>query len=85
MASDDAVDLSLGILNHMATRQKRLEEFKGEGEPPVEQAVELLCEDHCGTYVLPFACHRVAGAWRTVGSDTQIEAQVVGWRERNGR
>ncbi len=64
----------------MATRQQRLDEFGGRGEPPAGAAVELLCEDHVGTYVIPFACHWTEGAWRGVKSGERIEAAVVGWR-----
>jgi hypothetical protein len=35
----------------MATRQQRLDDFDGDGEPPVGEPIELLCEDHCGTSV----------------------------------
>jgi hypothetical protein len=39
----------------MATRQDRLDEFR-QDTPPLRRPVELLCEDHCGTYALPFPC-----------------------------
>jgi len=68
----------------MATRQQRLDEFDGDGEPPVGEPIELLCEDHCGTYVVPFPCHRVNGAWRSMESDAEIDARVIGWRRING-
>jgi hypothetical protein len=65
----------------MATRQERLDAFVGEGEPSPEQPVELLCEDHVGTYVLPFLCRRVGGDWINAGTGGRIAATVVGWRE----
>jgi len=40
----------------MATRERRLSEFNT-GQPS-DHAVELLCEDHNGTYVLPYLCER---------------------------
>jgi hypothetical protein len=40
----------------MATRQQRLDAFVHEGDPPADQPLELLCEDHVGTYVIPFPC-----------------------------
>ena len=43
----------------MATRERRLAEFDGAGEPPPGMAVQVLCEDQSGTYQLPFACHEV--------------------------
>ena len=45
----------------MATRERRLAEFDGSGEPPPDQPVQVLCEDHSGTYQLPFACRFVDG------------------------
>jgi hypothetical protein len=42
----------------------------------------LLCEDHNGTYVIPFPCCWVDGAWRSIRSNRQIEANVIGWRRR---
>jgi len=48
----------------MATRERRLAEFNGEGEPPPDQPVQVLCEDHSGTYQLPFPCRFIDGAWR---------------------
>ncbi len=39
----------------MATRQHRLNEFN-EGPPPPDRPLHVLCEDHNGTYVLPYLC-----------------------------
>jgi hypothetical protein len=38
----------------MVTRQQRIDEFGSDGEPPAGELMELLCEDHNGTYALPF-------------------------------
>jgi hypothetical protein len=65
----------------MATRTARLAEFNGEGEPPAGVPVELLCEDHCGTYALRFACQWVDGAWYGCDSGERILSRVVGWRQ----
>ena len=48
----------------MATRERRLAEFNGEGQPPPDLPVQVLCEDHSGTYQLPFACRFIDGQWR---------------------
>lgn len=64
----------------MATRERRLAEFDGNGDPPADQAVQVLCEDHSGTYQLPFACRFVDGEWRNDESGGALEATVVGWR-----
>jgi hypothetical protein len=34
----------------MATRQQRIDAFIHEGEPPADQLLEVLCEDHVGTH-----------------------------------
>ena len=42
--------------------------------------MQLLCEDHCGTYVAPFVCERRDGAWYKIGASKPVEAaKVVGW------
>jgi hypothetical protein len=68
----------------MATREKRLAQFNGEGEPPPDLPVQVLCEDQSGTYELPFACRFSDGAWRNHESGGTLEANVVGWRLRRG-
>lgn len=68
----------------MATRQQRLEAFITEGGPAPDQPFELLCEDHIGTYVLPYDCHWTRDAWRNIETGEQIEAEVIGWRARGG-
>jgi hypothetical protein len=64
----------------MATRQHRMDAFTHEGEPPAEVPLELLCEDHVGTYVVPFPCQWSSGDWKNVKTGARIEATVVGWR-----
>jgi hypothetical protein len=64
----------------MATRERRLAEFDGHGEPPLDQSVEVLCEDHSGTYKLPFACRWIDGEWHNSQSGSTVEATVIGWR-----
>lgn len=64
----------------MATRQQRIDAFTHEGVPPADQSFELLCEDHVGTYVIPFLCRWSGGGWQGVNSSDRIEATVVGWR-----
>jgi len=64
----------------MATRQQRLDAFSSEDERPPGQLYELLCEDHVGTYVLPFLCRWTGDTWRGAEQDQPIDASVVGWR-----
>jgi hypothetical protein len=65
----------------MATRDYRLGEFE-QGGPPSGEPLELLCEDHVGTYALPYACQWTDGAWRNSNTGATISARVVGWRYR---
>lgn len=64
----------------MATRERRLAEFDGAGAPPAGMPVQVLCEDHSGTYQLPFPCHYLEGKWHNHESGGMVEATVVGWR-----
>jgi hypothetical protein len=66
----------------MATRQQRIDAFVHEGDPPADQPLELLCEDHVGTYVIPFLCRLSGGVWQSVDTGNRIEATVIGWRAR---
>jgi hypothetical protein len=66
----------------MATREHRLSEFSHEA-PPLNTPLELLCEDHAGTYVLPYACVWSGTAWQNAATITAIEARVLGWRPRH--
>jgi hypothetical protein len=63
----------------MATRHHRLSEFD-QGAPPPGRQLELLCEDHSGTYLLPYLCHWSDGAWRNSVVGKVIEGNVIGWR-----
>jgi len=57
-------------------------EFTKDTEPPGDAWVQVLCEDHRGTYVLPFASRYADGSWRNPITGKLIEAQVLGWRQR---
>jgi hypothetical protein len=80
MLSQRYADL-LGTDNQdrMVTRQARIDAFH-EGVPPTDQSLQLLCEDHVGTYVIPFPCRWRGGAWQSAETGKPIEATVVGWR-----
>jgi hypothetical protein len=67
----------------MVTRQARIDAFH-EGVPPTDQSLELLCEGHVGTYVIPFPCRWRSGAWQSAETGKSIEATVAGWRVRWG-
>jgi hypothetical protein len=67
--------------SQMATRQERIDAFDHEGSPPQDQPLEILCEDHVGTYVIPFLCQWRDGVWQSLAANRRIEAKVVGWRQ----
>jgi len=67
----------------VTTRQQRISEFQQHSAP--SGPVELLCEDHCGTFVLPFACRWAEGKWINVETGANIEADVIGWRGREAK
>jgi hypothetical protein len=64
----------------MATREHLLAQFS-QGVPKENRALQILCEDQSGTYIIPYPCEWSDGAWRKVGSAKPIEATVIGWRE----
>jgi hypothetical protein len=64
----------------MAARQERIDAFSHGGSPPADEPLELLCEDHIGTYVIPFLCRWRNGTWQSFDTHKRIEATVLGWR-----
>jgi hypothetical protein len=68
----------------MVTRQARLADFSNAIDRASGEPVEILCEDHNGTYLLPFLCHWTAGEWRSSTTGEAIEARVIGWRTPKG-
>jgi hypothetical protein len=68
----------------MVTRDQRLAEFNTQGTPQPAEAVQVLCEDKSGTYLLPFACVHADGQWRNARTGHIVEAQVIGWRQPRG-
>jgi hypothetical protein len=63
----------------MVTRQYRLNEF-GQGMPPSNRPLQVLCEDQSGTYLLPYLCYWSDGVWRNSAIGGIIEANIIGWR-----
>ena len=66
----------------LVTRQERIDDFIHEGSPPNDQPLQILCEDHVGTYVIPTPCRWRDGIWEHAKT-RRIEAAVVGWRALN--
>ena len=65
----------------MVTRAYRLSDFTTECHPAPDSLVEVLCEDHVGTYLLPFVCRSTGDGYRNAQTGELIEGTVVGWRE----
>ena len=64
----------------MPTRAARLNEFITDAVPEAGTLVELLCEDHVGTYLLPFLCRSTVEGFRNERTGEAITGSVVGWR-----
>jgi hypothetical protein len=64
----------------VVTRAERIAEFTTDKEPEPGIPLELLCQDHNGTYALPFPCCRAEHDWRNQATGKSIEAEVLGWR-----
>jgi len=65
----------------LVTKQERLDDFTHDGTPPTDQPLQILCEDHNGTYVIPFLCQWRDGIWQNAKTNRRIEAAVIGWRQ----
>jgi hypothetical protein len=65
----------------MASRQARIAEFPSESDRPTGQLFDVLCEDHNGTYLLPYPCRWRNGVWWNDAVSEPVEAKVIGWRK----
>jgi hypothetical protein len=65
----------------MVALNERLAQFITDREAPDGQAVEALCQDHVGTYVLPFPCRREGTGWYNTVTSSALDCDVIGWRE----
>ena len=64
----------------MVKRDYHLEDFDL-GPPPPNKSLQVLAEDHSGTYVLPFLCEWRDNAWHNPKSSKPLEATIIGWRK----
>ena len=64
----------------LATYASRLADFVVDRAPAIDQAVEVLCRDHVGTYVPPFVCAWTGEHWLNTSTGQALEAEVLGWR-----
>jgi hypothetical protein len=65
----------------MVTRTARLKDFTTDGYPACGLPVQVLAEDHVGTYILPFPCERMNGERRNGTTGEAVQASIVAWRE----
>ena len=65
----------------MVTRIARLKDFITDGYPDAGLQVQILAEDHVGTYIVPFLCERINGEWRNGITGETVQASILGWRE----
>lgn len=65
----------------MVTRIARLKDFRTDGHPDSGLQVQVLAEDHVGTYILPFPCQHISGEWRNGITGEAVQANILGWRE----
>lgn len=63
----------------MVAREVRLAQFVS-ADAPEGTVAELLAEDHCGTFSLPYRCERRKGAWVNSSTGQVLEATIIGWR-----
>jgi hypothetical protein len=70
--------------NSMVTKSDRLSQFTTDREAPDGTLVEALCQDHVGTYVLPFPCRRDGATWYNDLTSAALDCDVIGWRELQG-
>jgi hypothetical protein len=69
----------------MVTRTARLKDFRTAGHPGSGLQVQVLAEDHVGTYILPFPCQHINGEWRNGITGEVVQANILGWRELQTR
>ena len=70
----------------MVARAEHLRHFITDADPPFGSVVEVLCEDHVGTYrLLPWLCRSTPKGLRNEGTGELIEVRVIGWRDPRKR
>jgi hypothetical protein len=76
--------LPLLLQGEMATREHRINDFNS-GPAPEGKSVILLCEDHAGTYLLPYNCEWKEGPGATAKAKILLKQRSwAGAREPQG-
>ncbi len=66
----------------MVQREERIADFVTDRLPDAGAKVQILCEDHVGTYTLPFLCSWTEGnGWISATTRQGVDAAILGWRE----
>jgi len=65
----------------MVTRTACLKDFRTDRYSGSGLHVQVLAEDHVGTYILPFPCQHINGECRNGTTGGAIQASILGWRE----
>lgn len=66
----------------MVTRDKRLDDFITDRMPPLGIRVQLLFEDHVGTYTTQWLCLWNGEDWINERTGDRIVSTVLGWRKK---
>ena len=64
----------------MVQRAERIAEFTCDQPPADGVQVQILCEDHVGTYMLSFLCLWTDAGWANAATMDCVGADVLGWR-----
>ncbi len=64
----------------MVQRAARIAQFVSDRDPEADVMVQVLCQDHVGTYTLPFLCTKTGSYWISAATSEVVDAEVLGWR-----
>jgi hypothetical protein len=64
----------------MVQRAARIAQFVSDRDPKADVMVQVLCQDHVGTYTLPFLCTKTGSYCITTATSEVLDVEVLGWR-----